>query len=60
MVHHDVDTETDNIIRVLENIHEAELTDINRAHLTSVGSSLDSDDTDYILKPGWDDRKLNL
>lgn len=58
--HHNVDAEVDNIIRTLEHVHNAELTDINRAHLTSLRGSLASDDTDFILKPGWDDRNLNL
>lgn len=58
--HTDADTVVDNIIRVLEEIHDADLNDINRAHLTSVEGYLGPDGTRGIIKPGWDDRTLDL
>lgn len=56
----DADTVMNNIIRVLGHVHDADLTDIDRAHLTSVSGNLASDSTEEILKPGWDDRTLDF
>lgn len=58
--HEDVENVVENIIRLLEKVHNADLTDINRAHLTSLQENLAEDTTEHILKPGWDDRTLNL
>lgn len=56
----DVEKVVENIIRVLNKVHEADLTDINRAHLTTLSGILAEDTTEHILKPGWDDRTLNF
>lgn len=58
--HHKAEDEADHITRALETIYQADLTDVNRAHLTEVAYAMNTDDQDALLKPGWDDRELQL
>ena len=58
--HHQAEAEADHIVRVLEYVHGADLTDVNRAHLTEIAYAMESDDQEALLKPGWDDRDLDL
>lgn len=58
--HHKAEDEADYVIRALEYVYDADLTEVNRAHLTEIAYAMDTDDQSALLKPGWDDRDLNL
>lgn len=58
--HHDTESEVNHIVRALEQIHDSDLTDVHRAHAVNFEYQMRSDDQNGLLKPGWDDRNLNL
>jgi len=58
--YHKAEDEADHIVSALEYVHDADLTDVNRAHLTEIAYAMDTDDQEALLKPGWDDRDLDL
>lgn len=58
--YHNAESEVDNILRTLEYVQDSDLTDVHRAHVVNYEYSMRTDSSDGIMKPGWDDRNLNL
>lgn len=58
--HHNAESEVDRMLRAIEYVYNSDITDIHRAHAVNYEYTMRTDDSDGIMKPGWDDRNIDV